>query len=327
MEINIYVLVFIGIFWVFIAILYERSPAGQKGAARRRLKAERERQKAAQRADRERQKAAQRSRIYTMKADRKKRRLSNFIGVIRSDGIKGYKKVHQGDWIRVEADRRSDAENLLREKAAPMGFNVVTKLNYKTDEWTYVAGRGKAGNPYYRTAKSKEWEGLPLYVKKATSKYVRKKASKPKKLTARKTVPIATSENRKGFPNSVVVDGSNVMYWDGKEPSVGSVERVLKALIEQCQKVTVFFDSNVGYMLFDRLVDREELAQALGLDVERVTIVPGGVDADKFILQYAIQDDATIVSNDMFRDYPSLNGKVERVSGVIAGEHVLFDWA
>lgn len=101
----------------------------------------------------------------------------------------------------------------------------------------------------------------------------------------------------------IVVDGSNVMHWAGKAPSLAPVAEVVAALTAQGFKPGVVFDANAGYKLSGRYMDDGPLATALGLPADRVLVVPRGKPADPVILQTARHLGALILSNDQFRDW------------------------
>lgn len=100
-----------------------------------------------------------------------------------------------------------------------------------------------------------------------------------------------------------VVDGSNVMYWKGDKPDVATVRAVVAALIKAEMIPGVVFDANVGYKISDHYMHDKELAALLRLPVDQVMVVPKGVPADPYVLQVARDYDATIVTNDRFRDW------------------------
>jgi len=122
-----------------------------------------------------------------------------------------------------------------------------------------------------------------------------------------------------------VVDGSNVLYWAGDGPELASLLAVLKRLRGKQSDIHVFFDASVGYKLFNRHVNAGEMASTLNLPADAVTIVPGGTDADVFLLQYAARHRDTIVSNDRFKDNAKLAKGLPRMRGVVSGGRAVFD--
>lgn len=102
---------------------------------------------------------------------------------------------------------------------------------------------------------------------------------------------------------TVVVDGSNVLFWDGGEPSLSIVGKVVEHLRDQGYKVGVIFDANVGYRIGTRYLDDADMARRLNLPADRVLVVPKGTPADAYVLRAARDMGARVVSNDRFRDW------------------------
>ncbi|QCO57143.1 hypothetical protein EOK75_15330 (plasmid) [Pseudorhodobacter turbinis] len=100
-----------------------------------------------------------------------------------------------------------------------------------------------------------------------------------------------------------IIDGSNVMYWQGGAPKIEAVQEVVQDLIKRGYAPAVMFDANAGYLLADRYMHDEVLARQLSLPASRVFVVPKGVQADSFILTAAREKGARVVSNDRFRDW------------------------
>ncbi|WP_171128816.1 hypothetical protein [Ruegeria sp. HKCCA6707] len=103
--------------------------------------------------------------------------------------------------------------------------------------------------------------------------------------------------------NWAVIDGSNVMHWKDGEPSLDTVRDVVDALKQAGLTPGVVFDANVGYKVSDRYMRDTAPALHLGLPKNRVMVAPKGVPADPYVLQVAKDYDATIVTNDRFRDW------------------------
>jgi len=133
--------------------------------------------------------------------------------------------------------------------------------------------------------------------------------------------PAKSSKRKAGY----VVDGSNVMYWAGNGPDIGSVSAVVQRMKATGKNFHVFFDASVGYKLFDRHASAKELAKGLNLDTALVTIVPGGTNADVFILKYASRHRDTVVSNDQFKDNAKLAKGLPRMRGAVSGGRAVFD--
>jgi hypothetical protein len=118
-------------------------------------------------------------------------------------------------------------------------------------------------------------------------------------------------------PESVVVDGSNVMYWDDQQPTAGAVQKVLDALRVAGKDPILCFDANVGYRLAQQPLDRSELALLFGVSPSQLVLCPSRTDGDATILRIATTHNLPVVSNDGYRDYPDLVGKVRLMPGSI----------
>ena len=95
----------------------------------------------------------------------------------------------------------------------------------------------------------------------------------------------------------VIVDGSNVAHSsEGERASLGNITAVCDKLREEGYEPVVVVDAALRHQIddrggYERLVEAGSLRQA-----------PAGTDADYFILSFARELDASIVSNDRFRD-------------------------
>jgi hypothetical protein len=65
--------------------------------------------------------------------------------------------------------------------------------------------------------------------------------------------------------NWVIVDGSNVLYWEGDNPKLSSVEAVLADLKARRFDPIVWFDANAGYLVKGRYMGPRAFGRALGL--------------------------------------------------------------
>ncbi len=117
----------------------------------------------------------------------------------------------------------------------------------------------------------------------------------------------------------VIVDGSNVMHWDGGAPSLDPVRAVVRNIEAQGMTPGVIFDANAGYKIGDRYMDDEVFAQLLGLPHSNVLVVPKGTSADSFILEAARGMRARIVTNDRFRDWEDRFPEVRDPDTLIRG--------
>jgi predicted thioredoxin/glutaredoxin len=100
----------------------------------------------------------------------------------------------------------------------------------------------------------------------------------------------------------VVVDGSNVAHEEKSvsgKPKVSNIVAVRRALEEQGFEPLVVIDASLKYD-----VDDPDQIEAL-IEHQSIRQVPAGTDADYFIIQIAEQYEASIVTNDQYREYRS----------------------
>ena len=119
----------------------------------------------------------------------------------------------------------------------------------------------------------------------------------------------------------VLVDGSNVAHSsEGDEALLANILAVRDKLREEGYECLVLVDAALRHQIdrrpeYERLVEAGEIRQA-----------PAGTDADYFILSFARELDASIVSNDRFRDrqkaFPDAARRLIRYM-VVRGEVVL----
>ncbi|HEY2066203.1 MAG TPA: hypothetical protein VGG84_09620 [Gemmatimonadaceae bacterium] len=119
----------------------------------------------------------------------------------------------------------------------------------------------------------------------------------------------------------VLVDGSNVAHSsEGERPLLGNITAVCDKLREEGYEPVVVVDAALRHQIddrggYERMVDEGAIRQA-----------PAGTDADYFILSFARELDASIVSNDRFRDrqkaFPDAARRLIRYM-VVKGEVVL----
>lgn len=143
--------------------------------------------------------------------------------------------------------------------------------------------------------------------------------SKANRKTRRKSPAKIAGKTRTGSRPLAVVDGSNVMHWQDSTPQLEPVIKVVRLLERQGYRAGVIFDANAGYRLRNRYMDDDVLGRQLGLPEDRVLVVPRGQQADPFLLTYARDSGAIVVSNDRFRDrlaeYPELAAPGRLVRG------------
>jgi len=118
-----------------------------------------------------------------------------------------------------------------------------------------------------------------------------------------------------------LVDGSNVAHSaESGKARVENIVLICDKLVEEGLKPIVVVDAALRHQIddedrYEELVSRGEIKQA-----------PAGTDADYFILSFARELDASIVSNDRFKDhqksFPEARERVIRYM-IVAGEVVL----
>jgi hypothetical protein len=120
---------------------------------------------------------------------------------------------------------------------------------------------------------------------------------------------------------TVIVDGSNVAHSsEGEKAQLDNIRVIRDKLIEEGYEPVIVADAALRHQIdnesaFEAMVDSGEIRQA-----------PAGTDADYFILSFARELDANIVSNDRFKDrrdsFPEIQDRVIRYM-IINGEAVL----
>jgi hypothetical protein len=119
-----------------------------------------------------------------------------------------------------------------------------------------------------------------------------------------------------------IVDGSNVAHAsEGGEARLQNIRLVCAKLVEQGYDPVVVVDAALRHQIddsdgYERLVDDGRIRQA-----------PAGTDADYFILSFARELDASVVSNDRFKDrleaFPEARERVIRY--MIVNDEVVFE--
>lgn len=139
---------------------------------------------------------------------------------------------------------------------------------------------------------------------------------------------------RKPLPSRqscVVVDGSNVMFWQEGVPCLATVAAVVGEVHRAGLKPIVWFDANVGFRVANRYMGTRDLSRALGLPRGQVRIAPSGTPADPLLLKEAAELGTGVITNDMYRDwvaaFPSLRQPGVLVPGRVADGVVRLDWA
>jgi hypothetical protein len=111
--------------------------------------------------------------------------------------------------------------------------------------------------------------------------------------------------------NIVLVDGSNVAHsTEGEKPLIANLISVRDKLKEEGFEPVIVADAALRHQIddptrYERMIEAGDVRQA-----------PAGTDADYFILSFARELNATIVSNDRFRDrmaqFPEATDRVIR---------------
>jgi hypothetical protein len=122
--------------------------------------------------------------------------------------------------------------------------------------------------------------------------------------------------------NVVLVDGSNVAHaTEGEPPHVANLVAVRDKLVEEGLEPIIVADAALRHQIddpagYERMIDDGQVRQA-----------PAGTDADYFILSFARELNASVVSNDRFRDrmkqFPEVRDRVIRY--MIVQDEVVFE--
>lgn len=106
-----------------------------------------------------------------------------------------------------------------------------------------------------------------------------------------------TNPEREQTSNVAIVDGSNVAHsTEGEAPHVANLVAVRDKLVEEGLEPIIVADAALRHQIddsakYERMIEEGMVRQA-----------PAGTDADYFILSFARELKASIVSNDRFRD-------------------------
>ena len=119
-----------------------------------------------------------------------------------------------------------------------------------------------------------------------------------------------------------IVDASNVAHsTEGDRVRLANIHLVVEKLIEHGYSPIIVADAALRHQIddkgtFERMVDDGVIKQA-----------PAGTDADYFILSFARELEAVVVSNDRFRDrleaFPEARDRVVRY--MIVNDEVVFE--
>jgi hypothetical protein len=103
-----------------------------------------------------------------------------------------------------------------------------------------------------------------------------------------------------------VIDGTNVVLLHGRgSPELRYLLALCEALRRRGYSFVCFFDANTGYILEANAGEQAEVFQQVLVDPRwsaSLQLVPGGIEADEWILEHAKAEDADVISNDKYRD-------------------------
>lgn len=119
---------------------------------------------------------------------------------------------------------------------------------------------------------------------------------------------------------TILIDGSNVIYWLDNTPQLAPLLQVVHDLSRQGLKPGVVFDANVGYKLTGKFMGERDLSRMLSLPRDQILVVPKGTQADPFLLETARDLNARIVTNDRFRDWTDRYPDVAQPDRLVRGE-------
>jgi len=119
-----------------------------------------------------------------------------------------------------------------------------------------------------------------------------------------------------------LVDGSNVAHSsEGEKPRLRNIELVRDKLAEEGLEPIIVADASLRHQI-DETARYEEMVES-----GHVRQAPAGTDADYFILAFARELDAFVVSNDRFRDrqdgFPEARERMIRY--MIVQDEVVFE--
>jgi hypothetical protein len=127
---------------------------------------------------------------------------------------------------------------------------------------------------------------------------------------------------RRDPPEIALVDGSNVAHSsEGEKARLRNIELVTEKLSEDGYDPIVVADAALRHQ-----IDEERRYEEM-IDAGRIRQAPAGTDADYFILSFARELEAAIVSNDRFRDrmdaFPEARERIIRY--MIVADEVVFE--
>jgi hypothetical protein len=137
---------------------------------------------------------------------------------------------------------------------------------------------------------------------------------------SRRSVPKRQQYEKPQPPKDyILIDGSNIMYWDQNTPKLQPVLEVIRILRERGYTPGVMFDANAGYLLVGNYQHDNDFAHLFGLPVDQILVAEKGVQADPYLLNAARDLNAKIVTNDLFRDWANDFPEVRKRGHLIHG--------
>jgi len=124
---------------------------------------------------------------------------------------------------------------------------------------------------------------------------------------------------RRAKPNWILIDGSNVLYWKGGTPQIGTLRDVVGHLTARGFTPGVVFDANAGYLVAGKYQHHAAMGALLGLPEDRVMVVAKGEPADPVLLAAARDLGARIVTNDRYRDWQGAHPEVGEPGHLVRG--------
>ena len=133
---------------------------------------------------------------------------------------------------------------------------------------------------------------------------------------------MAEEQSRQERSDIALVDGSNVAHSsEGEKARLRNIELIVEKLEEEGLEPIVVADAALRHQ-----IDEQGKYEAL-IDDGKIRQAPAGTDADYFILSFARELDASIVSNDRFRDrmdvFPDARDRIIRY--MIVADEVVFE--
>lgn len=216
--------------------------------------------------------------LYFLK-HRRNKRINSIVDITRHETLRGNKVTGRHGWIYAKGEKtRATLETSLKISAAKAGGNAIIKFY-----WT-------------------EYPSGAIYKYRAEAEVVTVLATGK---------PTTRPNGKPRIDKPIFIDGSNLIYWS-KTQNID-----IRPLAELCNYLRVanisflvYFDANIKYVLetagkpmFPKQRDTNDLQALFDLFIHEIEVVPGGTQADNFILQRAAIENGLVISNDRYRDF------------------------